>query len=615
MKTMFKKALSLVLAIVILFATTIVVTANSPSRFSDAEVNINLVNGEVVVTGSFNSSATNSEKYKVYLSSHAADGSLIAVYVSEAFTTTYGANAFEYNAGIITNAVNLKAFVWTGNQKPISTPVEKSIRFSDGEVAVNYVDNKFVVSGSFVSSIADDARYTIRLGSYDFDNELVDMYESAPQSIVAGKNTFEYDAGSIADAKKLKAYVTVNDTDICESPEKIHSIKILGIGNSFTQDAMSLLYQPLKEMGIDKVVIAYLYKASCSLKTHWTCVTDQSAAYRYYKNTSDTWATSTRAFDYGLKNDKWDFITLQQASGSSGDADTYEPYLSDLIEHINNTKTNPKAKLGWHTTWAYSQDSTHSSFPTYNKDQLTMYNAILSAVKEKVYPHNEFSFYIPSGTAIQNARTSLFGDGLNRDGHHLQIPLGRYIASLTWLASITGMSIDNIDHVPNGLPAEYLSVIKECVNNAIKNPEKITQSQYAEISDIYDLNNYTQIGLGHTQGYWNSTSSSAHSKITVSTTAVATKQFSKEDLPNGSLIVIDKGTKYRPEGWQTLGVKNSSDRPENVTIGVEVVSDAWWGDFNYRAFNISYIDGTSITSDKVDEAASHFRIYIPKTNN
>lgn len=37
---------------------------------------------------------------------------------------------------------------------------------------------------------------------------------------------------------------------------------------------------------------------------------------------------------------------------------------------------------------------------------------------------------IPTGTAIQNARTSFVGDHMNRDGYHLDLKIGRYTAAL-----------------------------------------------------------------------------------------------------------------------------------------------------------------------------------------
>jgi hypothetical protein len=40
-----------------------------------------------------------------------------------------------------------------------------------------------------------------------------------------------------------------------------------------------------------------------------------------------------------------------------------------------------------------------------------------------------------------------------------------------------------------------------------------------------------------------------------------------------------------------------------------VIDDAWWGDFNYRAFNIA-VEGNSINVTEADYVT--FAIYVPK---
>lgn len=106
---------------------------------------------------------------------------------------------------------------------------------------------------------------------------------------------------------------------------------------------------------------------------------------------------------------------MQQASGKSGKYETYAA-LADLIAEVQTFR--PKAKLMWHQTWAYASSSTHESFPDYNRDQMTMYNAIVSAANQAMQDNTELNILIPSGTAIQNGRTSFLGDSFNRDGYH-----------------------------------------------------------------------------------------------------------------------------------------------------------------------------------------------------
>ena len=92
-----------------------------------------------------------------------------------------------------------------------------------------------------------------------------------------------------------------------------------------------------------------------------------------------------------------------------------------------------------------------------------------------------------------------------------------------------------------------------------------------------------------------------------------TQIFSKDQLPNGTVIVIGKGYQYRPEGWQNNTSANTAARPGNVSGSTSdqaiVVDDAWWGNFNYRAFNIA-VDGASSNVSANDYVV--FAIYVPK---
>ncbi|MBQ2715306.1 MAG: hypothetical protein IJF21_00780, partial [Clostridia bacterium] len=88
---------------------------------------------------------------------------------------------------------------------------------------------------------------------------------------------------------------------------------------------------------------------------------------------------------------------------------------------------------------------------------------------------------------------------------------------------------------------------------------------------------------------------------------IASKLFTKEQLPVGSVIIVDSGYQYRPEGWVTETTKNSS-RPGNVTTAAVQVTEAWWGNYTIRAFNLSAV----ATRAMADGDAMHLRIYVPK---
>ena len=88
----------------------------------------------------------------------------------------------------------------------------------------------------------------------------------------------------------------------------------------------------------------------------------------------------------------------------------------------------------------------------------------------------------------------------------------------------------------------------------------------------------------------------------------ATQLFEKSDLPTGTVIAVKSGYQYRPEGWADK-LTTTAVRPDYVTTSIVTVDDAWWGNFNYRAFNIAH------EGEKADIAfgdGNALRIYVPK---
>ena len=258
-------------------------------------------------------------------------------------------------------------------------------------------------------------------------------------------------------------------------------LKILAIGNSFSEDAMQYLYDVAKAAGVEQIELGHLYIAGCSLETPLRDISYNLPEYIYStKNNDDVWRTTrynkpSKAF---AEND-WDFVTLQQNSNNSGVASTYDD-VSPLIDAIESQCTNEHVAFAWHMTWAYQQDSDHKAFPTYNSNQTTMYNAIVGAVQEKIVPNNRIVKIIPSGTAIQNARTSYMGDHLTRDGYHLSDPEGRLIAATSYLASLIEIDWDSFDVASLSSDASFAKVLKESVKNAIATPFSVTPSTITE---------------------------------------------------------------------------------------------------------------------------------------
>ena len=388
-------------------------------------------------------------------------------------------------------------------------------------------------------------------------------------------------------------------------------LKILTIGNSFSDDTMQYVYKIAKSAGVSKIKLGNLYIGGCTLDMHAANARGNKAAYEYRTNFADTWHTTA---DYKMKDaitsENWDFISLQQASGSSGISSTYSQldYLTDYVRSLA-----PNATLVWNMTWAYQQDSTHGEFYKYESDQIKMYRSILSAVDSEVLTKEEIAHVVPNGTAIQNARTSYVGDTLTRDGYHLSTDLGRYIAGLTFFYQLTGISIENITFMPDGVDSDLQKIAVESAINAVKSPYEITVSSYFK-APVFDESLYDVLDLGITPlGYWNSLSGCSIDTVTSNhVNFAASRLFTREDIPVGSVIVLAPGWRYRPEAWKTAGPQPS--RPDNVTAKRVTVTESWWGEYENRAFNISKADGSSLEGITAEEINQAFKIYIPKNN-
>ena len=414
------------------------------------------------------------------------------------------------------------------------------------------------------------------------------------------------------------------------------SLKILAVGNSFSEDALQYLYDMAKEAGYTDIVLANARIGGCSLATHFDNAEKNRAAYEFFLNTDGKW-TSQKSFTLAkaLSYTDWDCISLQQASGYSGMESSYEPYLTSLIKYVKDAC--PEAKLVWHATWAYQGNSYHNDFARYGKNQMTMYNAINAAVENAVLAAHgdDFSAVIPSGTAIQNLRTSFLGDNLTRDTYHLSYDAGRYTAALTWLKVITGADLSKITYIPYNygyaIGERAAAAAKEAAENAVASPFAVTQSSYSAASyesrkeeDLkklgLDPEKYTAPELDFIPySYYNSvsgmklTSKAGGSQAGNINKFAASRMFAKADIPVGSVIILEKGYTYRPEGWRALDYKNSDKtRPAEISDETVTVTADWWGRFIYRAFNISKSDKSDFTESEIASLSEILRIYIPQ---
>jgi hypothetical protein len=252
-------------------------------------------------------------------------------------------------------------------------------------------------------------------------------------------------------------------------------IRILAIGNSFSEDAVEqYLYDLAHEEGIP-VVIGNMYIGGCSLQKHMKNAQENRPAYRYRKIGPDGKMTEMKgtSLEKALRDENWDYVSFQQQSGKSGIYSTWEEHLPQLIDYVR-TMVSKKTEFVIHQTWAYAEDSNHRDFKNYSNDQLTMYNAIVDAVKRSA-KLTKVKVVVPCGTAVQNARTTVLKDMTTRDGYHLDLKVGRYIAACTWFEKIFGVDVTGKEFAPEGVTPEQRILAQKAAHAAVKKPYKITK--------------------------------------------------------------------------------------------------------------------------------------------
>ena len=306
---------------------------------------------------------------------------------------------------------------------------------------------QLVVTGQFQGK---QASYTIVLktGGQNIDIVRNTCYQVGITPITESECTFNITIPEWMD-------VITDDRVIPSNPYK-NGIKILAIGNSYSFNAMQYMFDLLKQLGVNesKIILVNAYIGGASLHDHTVNAKSNSLSYtrQTFQQNGVMISNSGFSLQQLIKQETWDVITLQQASLNSGDPASYSD-LDYLINYVKDHATNPAYKLGWHMTWAYADSYINGN--NYEGTQRDMYNAICSTVQTKILPNNAFSFIIPTGTAIQNARVH-FGDNLNFDGTHLT-HLGSYIAAATWIKTITGFDIAKlkVPYTASASPTEY----------------------------------------------------------------------------------------------------------------------------------------------------------------
>lgn len=125
-------------------------------------------------------------------------------------------------------------------------------------------------------------------------------------------------------------------------------LKILTIGNSFT-DSLSAYFQQVVESAGCQLHFERANHGGCELHRHWSYI-DNEEHDRVYKMYQDRRFTMREI----LEREKWDIVTIQQASHLSWREESYQPFADNICDFIGQHA--PGAEIVIQQTWAYRED-------------------------------------------------------------------------------------------------------------------------------------------------------------------------------------------------------------------------------------------------------------------
>ena len=214
-------------------------------------------------------------------------------------------------------------------------------------------------------------------------------------------------------------------------------MKILSIGNSFSDDAQRYLRDIARGEGIE-IETLNLCIAGCSLETHASNVKSGNKAYFFHYN-GDVECEELITLDDGIAMRDWDIVTVQQVSTLSFKEESYYPYIHEVVDYVREKL--PNAKIYLHQTWAYEHGCPRVYEITDGKGAEFMLEGIRKSY-ERARKEIGAEAIIPSGELMELLRLN-GASKIYRDTYHASMGLGRYAVGLLWFKLFTGKGVLN----------------------------------------------------------------------------------------------------------------------------------------------------------------------------
>ncbi len=222
-------------------------------------------------------------------------------------------------------------------------------------------------------------------------------------------------------------------------------MRILAIGNSFSQDAARYLHQSALRSGLN-VEIANLMIGGCSLERHYRNMLSGEKAYMLEYN--GCYTGFNVSLTEALLTSHWDVITVQQVSHDAPKYETFTPYISELAAYIR--KCAPKSKLIIHQTWAYEDGSKRLVEELKFEKSSDMLQYVVESYN-KAAEEIKADGIIRSGEMMYKLHENGI-DKVHRDTFHASLGVGRYALALLWLRTLCKISVTGNSFIDFDVP-------------------------------------------------------------------------------------------------------------------------------------------------------------------
>lgn len=271
-------------------------------------------------------------------------------------------------------------------------------------------------------------------------------------------------------------------------------LKVLMIGNSFSICVLQQTPAIANNLGC-KLDVVSLYIGGCPLSKHANNLSSTNGAYGCTWNYCGEKGTNAVPFynvlkirkDKGgndrrfadirpmLSADKWDVVTIQQASHESWNWDKFQPHADKLIAAIRELA--PQAEIRIQQTWSYCKadgricNKQTGGAGSWGFDRSGMYER-LTANYTRLSKDAGGLKIIPTGCAVElyrkeanidTAKDDVVGNGgdsihLNGNGHYLQ--------GLVWTRALFGVDVTKCTYKPAWMSEEKAVLLRKCAAEA-----------------------------------------------------------------------------------------------------------------------------------------------------